>query len=61
MIRLIIFGVIIVVIYFFIKRILNPSEFITCERCAGKGFWYAARGKENCDWCKGSGKMPREK
>jgi DnaJ-class molecular chaperone len=30
-----------------------------CSRCGGRGFWYGARGKEKCDWCKGSGRMPK--
>ncbi len=46
-------------IYFIIQRIIGSSDFIACSRCEGKGFWYDARGKEMCDWCKGSGKLPK--
>jgi len=46
-------------VYFIVRKLIQPSAFIRCSRCEGKGFWYAARGKEICDWCKGSGKLPR--
>ncbi len=58
MFRVIFFGLLLIGIYFFIKRMMNPPDFKTCGRCEGKGFWYAPRGKETCDWCKGSGKLP---
>ncbi len=45
-------------IYIIVKLVSKPSEFRKCQRCDGKGFWYDARGKETCDWCKGSGKLP---
>lgn len=45
-------------VYIIVKLASKPSEFRKCGRCEGKGFWYAARGKETCDWCKGSGKLP---
>ena len=46
--------------YFILSKLLTPSEYIRCSRCDGKGFWLAARGKETCDWCKGSGRLPRK-
>ena len=45
-------------IVWLLQKILNPSGFVKCGRCDGKGFWYGAREKEICDWCKGSGKLP---
>lgn len=60
MFRLVILGGFIALIYFLIKSFTKPSEFVKCGRCEGKGFWYAARGKETCDWCRGSGKLPRD-
>lgn len=51
---------VIVGVYFIVKSIIGSSDFITCGRCEGKGFWYDARGKETCDWCKGSGKLPKQ-
>jgi hypothetical protein len=30
-----------------------------CSRCDGRGFWYGARGKEKCDWCRGTGRLPK--
>lgn len=48
-------------VYFLVKRIrANRSDFIECPRCEGKGFWYDGRGKEKCDWCDGSGLLPKE-
>lgn len=46
--------------YFVLSKLLTPSEYVRCFRCEGKGFWLAARGRETCDWCKGSGKLPRK-
>lgn len=50
---------IIFAIYFVINRIIGSSDSVRCDRCEGKGFWYDARGKEKCDWCKGEGRLPR--
>ena len=47
-------------IYFIFKGLLKPSEFIRCHRCEGKGFWYGTRGREDCNLCKGSGKLHRD-
>jgi hypothetical protein len=44
---------------YLLMRIFNPPDFVKCGRCEGKGYWYGARGRETCDWCKGSGKLPR--
>lgn len=53
---------IMLLIYYIIRHIIGPSsDFMTCGRCEGKGYWYAVRGKETCDWCKGSGKLPKVK
>lgn len=52
MIRLVFFAAILVTIYFIVKRLLQPSAFVRCGRCEGKGFWYSAREKVICDWCK---------
>lgn len=48
-------------LYYLLMRIFNPPDFISCGRCEGKGYWYDGRGRETCDWCKGSGKVPKEK
>ena len=48
-------------VVYLLQKILAPSDFIKCGRCNGKGFWYGAREKEICDWCKGSGKLPRNR
>jgi len=50
---------VVVLLFGIVRKFLTPSEFIRCSRCEGKGFWYGARGKETCDWCKGAGKLPR--
>jgi len=49
------------VVYYIIQKLIQPSDYIRCSRCDGKGYWLAARGRETCDWCKGSGKLPRTK
>ena len=58
MIRLLFFVAIGIIFFLVVRRLMKPSQFIRCGRCEGKGYWYAARGKETCDWCKGSGKLP---
>jgi len=57
--RLLIVAGLIAGIILIVKWVFTPSDFVHCGRCEGKGFWYAARGKETCDWCKGSGKLPK--
>ncbi len=48
------------IVYYFIKKLIPNSPFISCQKCDGKGFWIAMRGeKEKCDICKGAGKIPR--
>lgn len=46
-------------IYFIIRKMIEPSDSIICSRCDGKGFWLAARGREKCDWCNGTGRLPK--
>ena len=60
LIRVVLFLAIGAGIYFVLKMLLTPSDYIRCSRCDGKGFWLGARGRETCDWCKGSGKLPRQ-
>ena len=58
--RLVIVVLVLGVVYYIVKAIFQPSNTSRCSRCDGKGFWYDARGKEKCDWCKGSGTLPRD-
>lgn len=55
----VIIGVIIPAAYAY-REFFPPSEFVRCGRCDGKGYWYAARGRETYDRCKDSGKVRRE-
>ncbi len=57
-IRLVIGIAVLVFLYVILKKLFTPSDFKKCGRCEGKGFWYNARGKEICDWCNGSGRLP---
>jgi len=58
--RLVLFLGLAAAAYYVLRTILQPSDHIRCSRCDGKGYWLGARGKEICDWCKGSGKLPRQ-
>jgi DnaJ-class molecular chaperone len=60
LIRLVLFAAVIAGVYLVVRWILQPTDGVMCSRCDGKGFWYGARGKETCDWCKGSGRLPRQ-
>lgn len=32
----------------------------TCSRCEGKGWWQNTRNRERCEWCQGSGRVPKD-
>jgi hypothetical protein len=57
--RLIIFALLFGVIFLVIRWLLRGDGTVSCSRCEGKGYWYGAREREKCDWCKGSGRLPR--
>lgn len=59
--RLIFLALAVTAVYFTLKWLLQSRDgTVKCSRCGGKGFWYDARGKEKCDWCKGSGRLPKD-
>jgi DnaJ-class molecular chaperone len=60
-VRLLLVVIVVGLAFFIIKSFLSTADAVRCSRCEGKGFWYGARGKEKCDWCKGSGRLNREK
>ncbi len=35
-------------------------KYNACPRCDGHGYWEGLRGREKCEACKGSGKMPKQ-
>ena len=57
-IRLMFIAALIGGVSYVVFKLFQPSAFARCSRCDGKGFWYGTRGKEKCDWCRGSGKLP---
>jgi DnaJ-class molecular chaperone len=60
-VRLFVFIILFGIVWFVVKLLLRATDdTIKCSRCEGKGFWYDARGKEKCDWCKGSGRLPKQ-
>ncbi|TSE06350.1 MULTISPECIES: hypothetical protein [Aquimarina] len=47
--------------YYIIRNVFGNSEYKSCKKCDGKGYWIAMRGeKDKCDICKGSGRIPRQ-
>ncbi|TXH26675.1 MAG: hypothetical protein E6Q96_07565 [Cyclobacteriaceae bacterium] len=60
MIRLFFFAIILGVVWLIVKLIMQSDGTIKCSRCEGKGYWYGARERERCDWCKGSGRLPKQ-
>jgi hypothetical protein len=54
-----VFGIFIGIIYL-VRKLMQPSDSIRCTRCDGRGFWLAARGREKCDWCKGTGRLYKQ-
>jgi hypothetical protein len=59
LIRIALIFAVLAILYFLIKRVIPPSDYKKCGKCEGKGYWIALRGRESCDACAGSGKVPR--
>lgn len=36
------------------------SQTRTCPNCEGRGYWLNTRNREMCDWCQGTGKVPKD-
>ena len=60
MIRFIIIALVVGFILYLVKGMMKPAEFIRCDRCDGKGFWYGTRGRETCNKCRGEGTVHRD-
>ena len=60
LVRIAFFAALLVLAYFLLKRLFQPSDWKRCGKCEGKGYWIALRGRETCDVCKGAGRVPRE-
>lgn len=54
---LVIIGLIAVVIFVLKTLVFPQTPENICSRCEGKGYWQGVRGREKCDWCKGSGQL----
>ncbi|MCB0736397.1 MAG: hypothetical protein KDC92_02705 [Bacteroidetes bacterium] len=57
--RLIMLAAIAAIVYFLYQRYFNTGGFKRCGRCDGKGYWHNAYQRVTCDYCNGSGKLPR--
>lgn len=58
--RILLFVAVIGAIMYAINLFMNPSEFIRCKKCEGKGYWLSTRGlRDTCDECGGAGKLKR--
>lgn len=61
---------IILAIAFFVLRYLSQlaggpvfdlfSSTKRCSRCDGKGWWQNTRNRDKCEWCQGSGRLPKK-
>ncbi|HMV09189.1 MAG TPA: hypothetical protein PK325_13930 [Cyclobacteriaceae bacterium] len=59
--RLFVFAILFGIVWLIVKLAMNASDgTVKCSRCDGKGYWYGARERERCDWCKGSGRLPKQ-
>ncbi len=58
-IRIIFFALVLVGLYFLLRKLFPVSDYKKCGKCEGKGYWVALRGRESCDACSGSGKVLR--
>ncbi len=36
------------------------SDTRQCSRCEGNGWWQNTRSRERCEWCGGSGRVPKD-
>ncbi|MEL6653857.1 MAG: hypothetical protein AAFQ87_23935 [Bacteroidota bacterium] len=59
--RLAIFGLILYGVYRAVQWLLGEafSDTKRCPRCEGKGWWQNTRSRDKCEWCKGSGRLPK--
>lgn len=58
--RILLFAAVIGAVIYAVNLLLNPSEFVRCQKCKGKGYWLSTRGlKDTCDDCGGVGKVKR--
>jgi DnaJ-class molecular chaperone len=59
MIYLILFFIIAALAFLFYgSPMLSSSQ--KCQKCEGQGYWIGTRGdRQNCDVCKGTGKVPK--
>ena len=47
--------------FFVFKGISNfLSETKICPRCKGRGWWQNTRNREKCEWCNGTGQLPKD-
>ncbi|MEZ5007087.1 MAG: hypothetical protein R2728_12270 [Chitinophagales bacterium] len=58
MIRIVVTVFLILFVAFLVLKFIEPfrKKKGICQKCDGKGYWLGTRGREQCDWCKGSGK-----
>ena len=56
----------VVLVGFILYRVFMPmienafSDTKECPRCEGKGWWQNTRNRDKCEWCKGSGRIPKD-
>ncbi|MEO0899340.1 MAG: hypothetical protein AAFY71_23210 [Bacteroidota bacterium] len=71
--RILFFVLIFMLIYRFLSRGMSTggggrrldlsgvfSSTKRCPRCDGKGWWQNTRNREKCEWCEGTGRLPKD-
>ncbi|MBI1184110.1 hypothetical protein GC194_07555 [bacterium] len=43
------------------RRFIASGGKKVCPRCHGQGYWEGTRERVTCDWCKGTGYLPKNK
>lgn len=57
LVRLALLGATFYGIYKVVEYLLSDTK--KCQRCDGKGWWQNTRNRDRCEWCNGSGKVPK--
>ena len=61
LIQFVLLAAILIVAFRFLRTWLGSafSNNKVCPRCEGKGYWLNTRNRETCEWCQGSGRLPK--
>ncbi|MEO1051615.1 MAG: hypothetical protein AAFX87_13380 [Bacteroidota bacterium] len=60
MIRIVFVLILVAGVFYLFAKIFGSSKEKICSRCDGKGYWEGTRSREKCEWCGGTGYIPKD-